>query len=128
MATDPNAPTLADQLAKLDPAPITAPATAIVPTAIVSTADGKLIVHISPLRGILFSSATGALRIVGAFLIAHGAMSDATVNAMLPDIAQAVAGAIMATAGQAWAWWRETHSTNKIIAAAQTASDKIVFQ
>lgn len=97
-------------------------------SAFASPAAPLVVINKSVMTGILLATATGALRIAGAALVAHGFTTDSQVDAILPAAAQEIAGALMAIGGQVWAYAREKAKHSKIAAVAEVLPTQVVLK
>jgi hypothetical protein len=79
-------------------------------------------------RGIALSLATGALRVIGTALVAHGVMTQGQVDSTIPIAAQDIVGTAVLAIGQFWAWLREQASHNRTMAAAMALPSQIVVK
>jgi cytochrome c biogenesis factor len=97
-------------------------------TAPIVTATPVVTVDSTAARAILLSLVTGALRIGGTALVAHGVMTQGTADAVLPAAAQEVVGTIVLMVGQFWAWLRAQSAHNKTLNAALADPSQIVIK
>jgi hypothetical protein len=79
-------------------------------------------------RGIALSLATGALRVIGTALVAHGVMTQGQVDSTIPIAAQDIVGTAVLAIGQFWAWLREQASHNRTMAAAMALPSQIAIK
>ncbi len=79
-------------------------------------------------RGIALSLATGALRVIGTALVAHGVMTQGQVDSTIPIAAQDIVGTGILAIGQFWAWLREQASHNRTMAAAMALPSQIAIK
>lgn len=83
----------------------------------------------SAAKGLALSAATGALRIVGAGLAAHGAtLLGSEVTASSGVIAEQVVGVALAIGGQLWAWWREKQHSKLVNEVASALPTQVVVK
>jgi hypothetical protein len=79
-------------------------------------------------RGIALSLATGALRVIGTAMVAHGVMTQGQVDSTIPIAAQDIVGTAVLAIGQFWAWLREQSAHNRTMAAAMALPSQIVVK
>jgi hypothetical protein len=79
-------------------------------------------------RGIALSLATGALRVIGTAMVAHGVMTQGQVDSTIPIAAQDIVGTGVLLIGQFWAWLREQSAHNRTMAAAMALPSQIVVK
>lgn len=88
-----------------------------------------IVVDSSAAKGIALAAATGALRIVGSGLAAHGATElSMAVTASTPMIAEQIVGVALAVAGQLWAWWREKQHSAIVNQVAAAVPSQVVVK
>lgn len=116
-----------DSLLSSEASTLTDPPAAVSVPTIVASAP-LVTVNSSAAKGLLLSIVTGFVRAAGVALMAHGAMTQATANAVEPIIIQEITGTTLLVAGQAWASLREWLSHQKTWAAAFTNPSDIVVK
>ncbi len=110
------------------PAPVAAPTPYIPPEPTTLAVTPVVTIDSTAARGIAMSLATGALRVVGTALVAHGVMTQGAVDSLIPVAAQEIVGTAVLLIGQFWAWLREQASHSKTMAAAMALPSQIVVK
>lgn len=108
--------------------PAIAPAAPVIEAPTTSLGTPVITVDSSAAKGLVTSLATGLVRIAGTFLIAHGALTQTTADAIGPLVAQEIVGTALVVGGQFWALIREWLSHQKAWAAAFAEPSTIVVK
>ena len=73
-------------------------------------------VDASAFMPVLIQIVTKLLAMAGAFLVAHGLMTEDQVNAVLPGAVEQVVGVVLALVAMAWAAYRSKRSNDQKLA------------
>lgn len=90
--------------------------------------DPIVTVDASAAKSLLTATITGVLRIGGAALVTHGILTQPGADAILPALAQDIAGAALIAIGQGWAWLREQAAHSKLLSAALTSPSNVIIK